>query len=223
LIDIDYKLDFHKRANVYVKGRTRLAIEYVANPMAYLQWLEKNESYINHDIIPLWVLSRNKFDEMSHNDYNFFEMTTALTNKDGILFTLNTDDGDLSLAKYMTYKYKDEVYKRKIFKEKIQLSKMVLDDNNEFDVTYFLKAYNEAYQSFKDKIDKEIEEKEKLEQKAQEKEKKAQEVREKYRTDDNTSRSIDEKWGTCKYCGRYTNKWRAYLGDGVVICYCDED
>ncbi len=71
-IELDYAFTFGRRANIYVEGVKKLAIEFVATPMNYLEWKEKQATYLENEILPIWVLSRKTFFEMKDGDYNFF-------------------------------------------------------------------------------------------------------------------------------------------------------
>lgn len=241
LIDINYRFGFGRRANIYIENKdSKIAIEYVVNPMNYNEWGNKHKDYLDNNIIPLWVLSRKKFTEMSGKDYNFFEKTVEITNSVGILFTLDTTNDRIYFAKFLDYFKENVVFQRKIYKEYFLISEVEYDVNNGFSSCEFLERYQEEKNKFNEKCDKKysemlknqnesnkkVEEKNRINQMESiksEKRKNINRVKAKnYSKNLGSANSLsrEEKWAYCINCGKYTNEWWYFEPPNKCKCYC---
>ncbi len=111
--------------------------------MNYLEWKEKQATYLENEILPIWVLSRKTFFEMKDGDYNFFERTIETKDLQGVLFSLDTESGQLFMAKYLEYAPDGAVYARSVFVEGYDLTKDLEVKDSGFDTDDFIERYEE--------------------------------------------------------------------------------
>lgn len=231
LIDIDHYLPFKRRANIFIKSENIMTYEYVANPMNYSEWYDKQKAYAENNIPCRWILSEKKFNEMNGNDYNFFEKTVSLSDKNDILVLIDTNSNELTIGKYMEFIARKNVFKRKFFKVKTSLEEIKLTDNNDISVQDFLSQYNKANTSFQSKSKQEYDDYFKEKNRKSKNRKKMKLNGKELSELSNKNKRIRklplrkprEKWAYCLECGEYTNEWWYYEPPDKCICnYCDE-
>jgi len=230
-VELDYAFSFGRRANIYAEGANKLAIEFVATPMDYLEWKEKHAIYLENGLIPIWILSRKTFFEMKDGDYNFFERALETKDLQGILFSLDTESKHLFMAKYLEYVPDGSVYARSVFVEEYDLEEQLEVNDNGFITEDFMNKYNEHLHDFVTVFEVEYH-KEKAEKEKQDAFEKAFynkiKVIPKKQYDDNSDNRSEvnktteneERWGYCMDCGTYTNEWWYFEPPNKCRCYC---
>ncbi len=227
-IDIDYYLPFKRRANIFIKSEIIMTFEYIANPMNYNEWHNKQKAYEENNIHCRWILSRKRFNEMNGKDYNFFEKTVSLSDKSNVLIILDTNSNELVIGKYMQYLVKDNTFKKSFFKETISLENIKLTVNNDISVEKFLLKYDKANSTFQKKAEKEYKKHiEKIKRRNENREKKKSSTIRISKTSGKRMRKrkvsfnhSKEKFAYCIDCGEYTNKWWYYEPPNKCRCYC---
>ncbi len=250
-IEIDYKLDFGRRANLYIQSKERnFAVEYIVNPMSYAEWIKKDNDYNNNDVAVVWILSTEKFSVDADYDYDFLEMTVSDNNINQTIYSLNTNTLDITIAKYLEYVVEGDVFKRKFYKEMHSMNDLKFDYRRGFLDEFFINNYNQFKKEFNDTCQQEYErilqeevkaEKQRLveierqkvlflQEKAKRDEiakkratqREAQAIARNEKSLRNRRQCTEEKWGYCTECGKYTNEWWYFEPPNKCRCYCSQ-
>ncbi|WP_240841946.1 competence protein CoiA family protein [Acidaminobacter sp. JC074] len=218
-VQLDYRLDFKRNANLYIEGSKNLAIEFVYHPDSIKKRHEKMKDYKKNRQEAIWVISSKSNFVSDEHRFNQDERTFALEDKNQRIFILDTEKKTLTIRKYLEYFIGVDIAARDKFSKTYDLNMVLFDIDKGFIVHDFDLAYMTARKAFeqagKEKLQPVSEPTRHLEVKSSDESK-----RKLIEADKKQGRIKTGPEKTCVLCGQLTSEYRQSLSDKTCVCTC---